>query len=159
MGHGGHLNEVVGPVSHIEHCKHQREEVARQHIDTLGPEDKRFFRRKILKSSKSEGYITGFHPMRGQYSGSRDLSRPKRGQLTCRLARRTGAGTWAPGSGSGSLRPLTLVSYLRPSPGRRGPRAAGSNEIQWRSDEKRGLSLFTMRILFLLTCGSGELEK
>ena len=43
MGHGCHLNEVVGPVGHIEHCKHQREEVTRQNIDTLGPR-----RREIL---------------------------------------------------------------------------------------------------------------
>ena len=60
MVHGYHLNEVVGPVSHIEHCKHQGEEVARQHIDTLGPEEKRdLFRLKLLKSSQSEASNQG----------------------------------------------------------------------------------------------------
>ena len=37
LKHADHLYEVVGPVGDIEHCKHQREEIAREHINTLRP--------------------------------------------------------------------------------------------------------------------------
>ena len=56
------------------------------------------------------------------------------GYLTCRPARRTGAGAWActvspawPGSGSLSS-PMTQACNPVPSPGRRGPPEVGSNE-------------------------------
>ena len=67
------------------------------------------------------------------------------GYLTCLPARRTGAGAWActaspawPGSGTLSSPMLTPACCQWPSPGRRGPPAAGSNESGDQSQTREG---------------------